>query len=58
MTSTCVFLYFRCLPFEEKILLIDVGSCFNPFSEFDEFHAVGIDISPATKVKKNYGLHI
>ena len=31
-------------------MLLDVGSCFNPFSEFDEFDAVAIDISPAKEV--------
>ncbi|CAI9721847.1 probable methyltransferase BMT2 homolog isoform X2 [Octopus vulgaris] len=30
-----------------KIRLLDVGSCFNPFLQFEEFLAVGIDISPA-----------
>lgn len=35
------------LPFRGKIRLLDVGSCFNPFLQFDEFLAVGIDISPA-----------
>ncbi|XP_050412706.1 S-adenosylmethionine sensor upstream of mTORC1 isoform X1 [Patella vulgata] len=35
------------LPFKGKIRLLDVGSCYNPFIEFDEIHAVGIDISPA-----------
>ena len=37
---------------DEKILLLDVGSCFNPFSKYDEFYAVGIDISPALEVSK------
>ena len=42
---------FRFEPFaEKKILLLDVGSCFNPFSEFDEFHSIGIDICPAVEV--------
>ncbi|XP_070559505.1 S-adenosylmethionine sensor upstream of mTORC1-like [Ptychodera flava] len=35
------------LPFSGKIRLLDVGSCYNPFVQFDEFLAVGIDISPA-----------
>ncbi|XP_041350485.1 S-adenosylmethionine sensor upstream of mTORC1-like [Gigantopelta aegis] len=35
------------LPFEGKIRLLDVGSCYNPFLQFPEFLAVGIDISPA-----------
>ncbi|XP_059166678.1 S-adenosylmethionine sensor upstream of mTORC1-like isoform X2 [Physella acuta] len=30
-----------------KIRLLDVGSCYNPFLEFEEFDAVGIDLSPA-----------
>ncbi|XP_077983939.1 S-adenosylmethionine sensor upstream of mTORC1-like [Glandiceps talaboti] len=35
------------LPFTGKIRLLDVGSCYNPFLKFDEFLAIGIDISPA-----------
>lgn len=50
------FLFFRSFPFDdEKILLLDVGSCFNPFSAYDEFYAVGIDISPALEVRINRG---
>ena len=40
----------RSLPLRGKIRLLDVGSCFNPFAEFDEFLSVGIDISPAVTV--------
>ena len=37
-------------PFDaEKLLLLDVGSCFNPFKDFPEFLSVPIDISPATE---------
>ncbi|CAL8295873.1 unnamed protein product [Boreogadus saida] len=32
-----------------KMRLLDVGSCFNPFLEFDEFLTVGIDIVPAVE---------
>ncbi|XP_067683648.1 S-adenosylmethionine sensor upstream of mTORC1-like isoform X1 [Haliotis asinina] len=35
------------LPFAGKVRLLDVGSCYNPFEQFDEFLAIGIDISPA-----------
>ena len=31
----------------EKIKLLDVGSCYNPFSAFDEFGTTAIDIAPA-----------
>lgn len=31
-----------------KKLLLDVGSCFNPFKSLSSFYTVGIDISPAT----------
>jgi len=44
-----VFLY-RCLPFTEKISILDVGSCYNPFKEFKEFLAVGLDLCPAVEV--------
>ncbi|XP_013395205.1 uncharacterized protein LOC106162450 [Lingula anatina] len=37
------------LPFRGRIRLLDVGSCFNPFREFEEFLALGIDISPAVE---------
>ena len=40
----------RHLPLEGKIRLLDVGSCYNPFLEFEEFLAIGVDISPATEV--------
>ncbi|XP_051548891.1 S-adenosylmethionine sensor upstream of mTORC1-like isoform X1 [Myxocyprinus asiaticus] len=33
----------------ERIRLLDVGSCFNPFLKFDEFLTVGIDIVPAVE---------
>ncbi|KAG7278652.1 hypothetical protein CRUP_031947 [Coryphaenoides rupestris] len=33
------------VPHRGKMRLLDVGSCFNPFLEFDEFLTVGIDIS-------------
>lgn len=32
-----------------KLKLLDVGSCYNPFSKFEEFNCVGIDLTPATK---------
>ncbi|KAM9470192.1 S-adenosylmethionine sensor upstream of mTORC1 [Clarias gariepinus] len=33
----------------DKLHLLDVGSCFNPFLRFDEFLTVGIDIVPAVE---------
>lgn len=41
---------FRLLQASEKIRLLDVGSCFNPFLKFEEFLTVGIDIVPAVEV--------
>lgn len=38
---------FVTLPIEGKIRILDVGSCFNPFGDYKDFLAVGIDISPA-----------
>jgi hypothetical protein len=38
------------LPFEGKIRLLDVGSCYDPFRQFDDFTVVAIDISPAVEV--------
>ncbi|XP_071810229.1 S-adenosylmethionine sensor upstream of mTORC1-like isoform X2 [Asterias amurensis] len=35
------------LPVSGPLRLLDVGSCFNPFLQYEEFLAVGIDISPA-----------
>ena len=40
----------RELPVEGRIRLLDVGSCYNPFLQFDHFLPVGVDISPATPV--------
>lgn len=37
------------LPFEGRIRLLDVGSCYNPFLRWDHFLTVAIDISPATE---------
>lgn len=31
----------------EKIKLLDVGSCYNPFGRFNEFNVIPIDIAPA-----------
>jgi len=31
-----------------KLRLLDVGSCFDPFSRFPEFESVAVDISPST----------
>lgn len=31
----------------EKVKLLDVGSCYNPFQAFDEFEVTAIDIAPA-----------
>ena len=33
-----------------KLVLLDVGSCYNPFSQFDEFSVTAIDIAPAVEV--------
>ncbi|XP_038067552.1 S-adenosylmethionine sensor upstream of mTORC1-like [Patiria miniata] len=35
------------LPVPGPLRLLDVGSCFNPFLQYEEFLSVGIDISPA-----------
>lgn len=37
------------LPFEGKVRILDVGSCYNPFLEFEEFLALGIDLCPAVE---------
>nr|KAG5687419.1 hypothetical protein BaRGS_019818 [Batillaria attramentaria] len=39
----------RQLPLEGKVRLLDVGSCYNPFCQFDEFLPIAIDISPANE---------
>lgn len=35
-------------PQSKRLKLLDVGSCYNPFAEFDEFEVIAIDIAPAT----------
>ena len=39
-------------PFISKptLRLLDVGSCYNPFSTFEEFEVVAVDIAPAMEV--------
>ncbi|XP_037272709.2 S-adenosylmethionine sensor upstream of TORC1 isoform X1 [Rhipicephalus microplus] len=34
---------------EEKVCLLDVGSCYNPFSAYTDINAVAIDLTPATE---------
>lgn len=34
----------------EGIRLLDVGSCYNPFAEFEGFRPVAIDLTPAVEV--------
>ena len=31
----------------EKLTVLDVGSCYNPFKQFDNFNVLAIDIAPA-----------
>lgn len=33
-----------------QLRLLDVGSCYNPFSDYKEFEVTAIDIAPAVKV--------
>ncbi|XP_055929631.1 S-adenosylmethionine sensor upstream of mTORC1-like isoform X2 [Argiope bruennichi] len=34
---------------KRQLKLLDIGSCYNPFSKFSEFSCVAIDLTPATK---------
>ncbi|KAH7940065.1 hypothetical protein HPB52_020637 [Rhipicephalus sanguineus] len=34
---------------EEKVRLLDVGSCYNPFSTYTDIDALAIDLTPATE---------
>lgn len=36
-------------PCDDKIRLLDVGSCYNPFKQFPEFDSIGIDLCPANE---------
>ena len=40
----------RITSFDGKISLLDVGSCYHPFAEFEEFLPLGIDLCPAVEV--------
>lgn len=43
----------------EKLYLLDVGSCFNPFAAYNDFYSVPIDLQPAvTSVYKCDFLHL
>lgn len=33
----------------EKLLLLDVGSCYNPFSKYEDMVTVAVDLCPATR---------
>ena len=35
-----------------KLVLLDVGSCFNPFATYDDVYPVPIDLQPAETVSK------
>ena len=37
---------------ERRLRLLDVGSCYNPFEQYQEFDVTPIDISPAVEVKQ------
>ncbi len=37
----------------DRIKMLDVGSCFNPFSEYGELDVTAIDIAPAIQVHKS-----
>ncbi|GIX67606.1 s-adenosylmethionine sensor upstream of mTORC1 [Caerostris extrusa] len=37
------------LDYKEKLKLLDIGSCYNPFSKFPEFSCTAIDLTPATE---------
>ncbi|XP_054708225.1 S-adenosylmethionine sensor upstream of mTORC1-like isoform X3 [Uloborus diversus] len=37
-----------------KLKLLDVGSCYNPFSKFSEFSCAAIDLTPATECLNIY----
>lgn len=52
--SNCDYFDYRNREVHDKILLLDVGSCFHPFAKFEEFIAIGIDISPAIPVSHLY----
>lgn len=38
---------------QQKIRLLDVGSCYNPFKEYNDFDVTAIDISPASPDVQN-----
>ena len=35
-----------------KLVLLDVGSCFNPFATYDDVYPVAMDLQPAETVSK------
>ena len=45
------FFFFTRFPsVDEKLLLLDVGSCFNPFAMYEDINPVSIDLQPADSV--------
>lgn len=45
---------FRVVHGNDKLKLLDVGSCYDPFRSFNEFDTTAIDISPANEVMLEY----
>ena len=35
---------------DEKLLLLDVGSCFSPFAMYEDIYPISIDLQPAVSV--------
>ncbi|GFT00572.1 s-adenosylmethionine sensor upstream of mTORC1 [Nephila pilipes] len=48
-SNTAVLIKKNYLNMNEKLRLLDIGSCYNPFSKFSEFSCIAIDLTPATE---------
>ena len=40
----------------DKLLLLDVGSCFNPFAAYNDIDPLAIDLQPAISVSMTFSL--
>ncbi|GFX01740.1 s-adenosylmethionine sensor upstream of mTORC1 [Trichonephila clavipes] len=48
-SNTAILIKKQYLIINEKLKLLDIGSCFNPFSKFPEFSCTALDLTPATE---------
>ena len=51
-----IIFFTRCPSVNGKLLLLDVGSCFNPFAAYNNIDPLAIDLQPAISVSTTSSL--